>query len=135
MARSIKKGFFVDYHLLEKIEKATKSGAKKPIQTWSKRGVVRGLHFQYPPHAEAKLDGGSAAEVAMSRFSGATGKGTTVIKNMKYFAAARNDGFNIMPVDQLAYRRGPKPAPFEFRGTSGWTITIDMDSRDVVAAG
>lgn len=86
-------------------------------------------------HAEAKLDGGKAAEVAMSRFSGATGKGTTVIKNMKYFAAARNDGFNIMPVDQLAYRRGPVPAPFEFRGTSGWTITIDMDSRDVVAAG
>ena len=86
-------------------------------------------------HAEAKLDGGKAAEVAMSRFSGATGKGTAVIKNMKYFAASRNDGFNIMPVDQLAYRRGPVPPPFEFRGTSGWTITIDMDSRDVVAAG
>jgi Protein of unknown function (DUF1326) len=86
-------------------------------------------------HAEAKLDGGKAAEVVMSRFSGATGKGTSVIKNMKYFAASRNDGFNIMPVDQLAYRRGPQPAPFEFRGTSGWTITLDMDSRDVVAAG
>ena len=27
MARSIKKGFFVDYHLLEKIEKAVKTGA------------------------------------------------------------------------------------------------------------
>jgi hypothetical protein len=85
-------------------------------------------------HAEAKLDGGKAAEVLMSRLSGATGKGTAVIKNMKYFAAPRNDGFNIMLVDQLAYRRGPKPAPFEFRGTSGWTITIDMDSRDLVAA-
>jgi Protein of unknown function (DUF1326) len=80
-------------------------------------------------HAEGKLDGGKAAEVVMSRFSGATGEGTTVIKNMKYFAAHRNDGFNIMPVDRLAYRRGPEPAPFEFRGTSGWTITIDMDSR------
>ena len=33
MARSIKKGFFVDYHLLEKIQKAAKSsGARKPIQ-------------------------------------------------------------------------------------------------------
>ena len=85
-------------------------------------------------HAEAKLDGGKAAEVVMSRFSGATGKGTTVIKNMKYFAAARNDGFKIMPIDRLAYSRGPKPAPFEFRGTSGWTITIDMDSTEVVAA-
>ena len=85
-------------------------------------------------HAAARLDGGKAAEVAMSRFSGATGEGTAVIKNMRYFAAHRNDGFNIMPVDRLAYRRGPRPAPFEFRGTSGWTIRIYMDSNDVVAA-
>ena len=41
MARSIKKGFFVDYHLLEKIEKANKSaGGKKPIQTWSRRSTI-----------------------------------------------------------------------------------------------
>ncbi|MFN5559723.1 MAG: 30S ribosomal protein S19 [Opitutaceae bacterium] len=41
MARSIKKGFFVDYHLLEKIEKASKSGGtKKPIQTWSRRSTI-----------------------------------------------------------------------------------------------
>jgi len=84
--------------------------------------------------AEAKLDGGKAAEVVLSRFSGATGKGTTVIKHMSYFAATRNDGFNILPVEITAYRRGPKPAPFEFRGTSGWTITIDMNSKDVIAA-
>jgi hypothetical protein len=81
--------------------------------------------------AEAKLDGGKAAEVKLTRFSGATGPGTTVIKNMSYFAATRNDGFNILPVEHIAYRRGPTPSPFEFRGTSGWTITIDMDSNDV----
>ena len=40
MARSIKKGFFVDQHLLEKIEKATKAGTKKPIQTWSRRSTI-----------------------------------------------------------------------------------------------
>ncbi len=84
--------------------------------------------------AEAKLDGGKAAEVALTRYSGATGKGTTVIKNMSYFAAARNDGFNILPVEITAYRRGLKPAPFEFHGTSGFTITIDMNSKDVIAA-
>ena len=72
--------------------------------------------------------------MVLTRYSGATGKGTTVIKNMGYFAATRNDGFNILPVEITAYRRGPKPAPFEFRGTSGWTITIDMNSKDVVAA-
>jgi uncharacterized protein DUF1326 len=84
--------------------------------------------------AEAKLDGGKTAEVVLTRNPGATGEGTTVIKNMSYFGSTRNDGFNIMPVELIAYRRGPKPAPFEFRGTSGWTITIDMSSSDVVAA-
>jgi hypothetical protein len=53
---------------------------------------------------------------------------------MRYFAAPRNDGFNILPVEHLAYRRGPKPAPFEFKGTSGWTLTIDMNAEDVIAA-
>jgi hypothetical protein len=84
--------------------------------------------------AQARLDGGKAAEVVMTRNPGATGEGTTVIKNMSYFASTRNDGFNIMAVEFIAYRRGPKPAPFEFRdGTSGWTITIDMNSKDVAA--
>ncbi|MDP2137483.1 MAG: 30S ribosomal protein S19 [Candidatus Didemnitutus sp.] len=41
MARSIKKGFFVDYHLLEKVQKAAKvGGARKPIQTWSRRSTI-----------------------------------------------------------------------------------------------
>ena len=81
--------------------------------------------------AEARLDGGKAAEVVLTRNPGATGEGTTVIKNLSYFGSTRNDGFHIMPVEFLAYRRGPEPAPFEFRGTSGWTITIDMNSRDL----
>ena len=41
MARSIKKGYFVDYHLLEKIQKAAKTtGSRKPIQTWSRRSTI-----------------------------------------------------------------------------------------------
>ena len=41
MARSIKKGFFVDYHLLEKVQKAIKAGGvRKPIQTWSRRSTI-----------------------------------------------------------------------------------------------
>src|SRR5262245_55114604 len=83
--------------------------------------------------AEARLDGGKAAEVVLTRNPGATGEGTTVIKNMSYFGSTRNDGFNILPVESLAYRRGPTPIPFEFRGTSGWTITVDMNSEDVGA--
>jgi small subunit ribosomal protein S19 len=40
MARSIKKGFFVDPHLADKVEKATKSPQRKPISTWSRRSTI-----------------------------------------------------------------------------------------------
>ena len=40
MGRSVKKGPFVDYHLLEKIEKAKKQGDKKVIKTWSRRSTI-----------------------------------------------------------------------------------------------
>jgi len=40
MARSIKKGPFIDLHLLEKIEKMRKSGHKQPIKTWSRRSTI-----------------------------------------------------------------------------------------------
>src|SRR5947208_15642328 len=41
MARSLKKGPFVELHLLEKIDKMNSSGVKKPIKTWSRRAMVR----------------------------------------------------------------------------------------------
>ena len=40
MSRSLKKGPFVDDHLLRKIEKAVKLGDKKLIKTWSRRSTV-----------------------------------------------------------------------------------------------
>ena len=40
MSRSLKKGPFVDAHLLEKVEKMSRSGAKLPIKTWSRRSMV-----------------------------------------------------------------------------------------------
>lgn len=40
MPRSIKKGPFIDYYLIEKIEKAKKSGDKKVIKTWSRRSTI-----------------------------------------------------------------------------------------------
>ncbi len=39
MARSVKKGPFVDYYLIEKTEKMG-NGAKKPIKTWSRRSMI-----------------------------------------------------------------------------------------------
>lgn len=40
MARSLKKGPFVDHHLLAKVEKQNKEGTKKPIKTWSRRSMI-----------------------------------------------------------------------------------------------
>ncbi len=40
MARSLKKGPFIESHLLEKIDKMNNSSAKKPIKTWSRRSMV-----------------------------------------------------------------------------------------------
>ena len=40
MGRSIKKGPFVELHLLEKISKLNAAGSKKPIKTWSRRSMI-----------------------------------------------------------------------------------------------
>lgn len=40
MPRSIKKGPFIDHHLLAKVEQASQSGNKKPIKTWSRRSMI-----------------------------------------------------------------------------------------------
>ena len=40
MARSVKKGPFIDAHLAKKIAKAQESGDKKPIKTWSRRSMI-----------------------------------------------------------------------------------------------
>ena len=40
MARSVKKGPFVDLHLLKKVEAAASSGDKRPIKTWSRRSTI-----------------------------------------------------------------------------------------------
>ncbi len=40
MARSIKKGPFVDGHLMDKVDRARAINDKKPIKTWSRRSTV-----------------------------------------------------------------------------------------------
>ena len=40
MARSIKKGPFVDGHLIKKVEAAQAAKDKRPIKTWSRRSTV-----------------------------------------------------------------------------------------------
>jgi len=40
MARSIKKGPFVDQHLVKKVDTARSTNDKRPIKTWSRRSTV-----------------------------------------------------------------------------------------------
>lgn len=40
MARSIKKGPFVDEHLIKKVDKMNQSGPKRAIKTWSRRSMI-----------------------------------------------------------------------------------------------
>lgn len=40
MARSIRKGPFIDHDLLRKVEAAVESKSKKPIKTWRRRSTI-----------------------------------------------------------------------------------------------
>lgn len=40
MPRSIKKGPFIDHHLVAKVDAAVESNNKRPIKTWSRRSMI-----------------------------------------------------------------------------------------------
>ena len=40
MARSVKKGPFVDHHLVQKVDAARATNDKRPIKTWSRRSTI-----------------------------------------------------------------------------------------------
>ena len=40
MPRSLKKGPFVDLHLLRKVEAASEANDRRPIKTWSRRSMI-----------------------------------------------------------------------------------------------
>lgn len=79
----------------------------------------------------ARLDGGKAAEVILKRNQGMTDE-PIVIHNLKYWGVPRNDGFVLMANEVEAYRATDRP--FEFKGTNGFMITIDINSADAAAA-
>jgi hypothetical protein len=76
--------------------------------------------------AVARLDGGKAAEVILNRSKGMTDD-QMVLTNVPYWGAPRNDGFIMMKNEVEAYRLGPKA--FEYKGTNGFMITFDIDSK------
>jgi small subunit ribosomal protein S19 len=40
MPRSVKKGPFIDHHLLKKVSDALESNNRRPIKTWSRRSMI-----------------------------------------------------------------------------------------------
>ena len=40
MPRSLKKGPFIDHHLLKKVEVAAEKNERRPIKTWSRRSMI-----------------------------------------------------------------------------------------------
>ncbi|MCY4016242.1 MAG: 30S ribosomal protein S19 [Gammaproteobacteria bacterium] len=40
MPRSLKKGPFIDLHLMKKVQKAAENNDKRPIKTWSRRSMI-----------------------------------------------------------------------------------------------
>jgi len=84
MSRSIKKGPFVDQHLVAKVEAARATNDKKPIKTWSRRSTVTpdfvGLTIavhngkqHIPVYVSENMVGHKLGEFAMTRtFKGHT---------------------------------------------------------------
>jgi Protein of unknown function (DUF1326) len=78
--------------------------------------------------AHALLDSGKTGEVKLKAFAG-MGGAPVVMKNLPYWGAPRNEGFVMMPNEVEAYRVGPNA--FEFKGTNGFMLTLDISSKDV----
>jgi len=85
MARSIKKGPFVDHHLVKKVEAARATNDKRPIKTWSRRstvlpdfvGLTIAIHNgkqHVPVYVTENMVGHKLGEFALTRtFKGHTG--------------------------------------------------------------
>lgn len=116
-----REGILAALHALYPVgwEQAPQVGADLPIE-WKHDG----------DRAVAKLDGGRGGEVVLN--GGAVmrnGKDPVVIRNLKYWGAPRHDGFVLMPNEVEAWRIGPNA--FEYKGTNGFMITVDITSKDV----
>jgi small subunit ribosomal protein S19 len=86
MARSLKKGYFIDEHLLDKVAAMNDRGDRRVIKTWSRRSTIipemvghtiavhNGLKF-IPVYVSENMVGHKLGEFAMTRtFRGHSGK-------------------------------------------------------------
>ena len=113
---------------------ATILGHVYPVE-WASFGVGDDAAMEWKAagtHAEARMGGGKMGEIVINRAPGMT-EGPVVVKNLKYWGVPRNEGFVMMPNAVEAYRVGDKS--FEFNGTTGFMITIDINAKDAASKG
>jgi small subunit ribosomal protein S19 len=92
MARSIKKGPFVDAHLLKKVETVRATNDKRPVKTWSRRstvlpefvGLTIAVHngkLHIPVYVSENMVGHKLGEFSMTRtFKGHAADKKAVVK-------------------------------------------------------
>ena len=96
MGRSVKKGPFVDQHLINKIESARATSDKRPIKTWSRRSTivpdfvgltiaVHNVKQHVPVYISENMVGHKLGEFALTR----TFKGHSADKKVSAPAAPR----------------------------------------------
>lgn len=112
-------------------------GALYPVKWETPIQIAEDLPIEWSAsgdRAVAKLDGGKAGEVVLNGAAVNRDKAApVVITNLKYWGAPRHTGFVLMPNEVEAYRLGPNA--FEFKGTNGFMITFDINSKDASASG
>ena len=116
---------------------ATILGALYPVKWETPLAIAEDLPIEWShtgDRAVARLDGGKAGEVVLNGGSVMRDLPVpVVIHNLKYWGAKRHNGFVLMPNEVEAYRLGPNA--FEYKGTNGFMITFDIDSKSSPAAG
>ena len=119
MGRSVKKGPFVDHHLVKKIGAARAANEKRPIKTWSRRstilpdfvGLTIAVHNgkqHIPVYVTENMVGHKLGEFALTR----TFKGHSADKKLlEAAAAARAGGAHGTPGAPTAPTAPGAPAP------------------------
>jgi small subunit ribosomal protein S19 len=101
MGRSVKKGPFVDHHLMKKVDAARSANDKRPIKTWSRRstilpdfvGLTIAVHNgkqHVPVYISENMVGHKLGEFALTRIFKSHGMADT--KVIEAAAAARAGG-------------------------------------------
>ena len=120
MGRSVKKGPFVDHHLVKKVGAARAASDKRPIKTWSRRstilpdfvGLTIAVHNgkqHVPVYISENMVGHKLGEFALTRIFKSHGMADK--KLLEAAAAARAGGAHATPGAPTAPSAPGAPAP------------------------